>query len=145
MSFAGSKALGVRLTDISSTAEHELGACVRTEDGKEFMYIKAGGSDLAVYVPVKIATGYVCTASGNAGHVFGVPQTAITAAYYGWVQTKGVCTAHVTDAQAAGVNIPCLTDANGDLTAVVAGTTAGVRGVTLVTEDATDYVAVQLF
>ena len=145
--------LGILLDRTFTAAEYadpisgpipRLGTRVLDEDGNEYVFVKAGGT-ITVSTPVKIAAGLVATVSGNAGVVFGVSHVAIASGSYGFVQTRGVVDSNVEDALAAGALLAGTTDANGDLQAIDPDVGHGIRGVCLVTEDATEIVSVHLF
>lgn len=94
MSFASYKLLGVDVTKVDTTAQHELGTRVTHADGSEFVYVQAGTGGVAAKSCVKLTAGYEVVASGS-GWVFGIAPVALAVDEYGWVQTKGVVTANV--------------------------------------------------
>lgn len=119
MSFAGSKDLGVDIAATDDTAKHVLGTRVGTNDGKEFQYILAGGA-ITANAPVKIATGFSATVSGNAGRVDGVAPVAIASGDYGWIQRKGVCSVDAATDVDAGDYVTGISDASGRVIEAVA-------------------------
>lgn len=111
MAFNRSK-LGIDFTKTHTTQKHELGFRAADEVGGEFVYVVAGGT-ITQYAPVKIATGWSATVSGNAGRIQGVAQVAIASGSYGWVQTRGVAVVDAATDVDAGDNVAGVTDANG--------------------------------
>lgn len=107
MGFVSYKLLGVDVNRVDTTQEHELGTRVTDQSGREFVYVKADGTGVTAGQSVKLATGYVVSASANSW-VFGVAHVAITASAYGWVQTKGVVTANVDTGVASGALLSVL-------------------------------------
>ena len=120
MGYVSHKLLGVDTTAVTTTQEHELGTIVWDQAGREFVYVVADGTGVAAGDTVKLATGYVVT-SGSAGTwVFAVAPVAIGASKYGWVQTRGVCTAKVATSTAAQALLGLLSAASSKLTALSA-------------------------
>lgn len=119
MGVIGYKTLGVgALTAVHTTPQHPLGFRAVDDEGNEYTYVKAGGAINAAF-PAKIAAGYVATASGNAGFVFGIAVATLALDEYGWLQTKGVfANANVAAATASGAALARKSDANGDLVTV---------------------------
>lgn len=137
MSVIGHKALGVDLDGVHTTAQHPVGLRVSDDAGNTYQYVKAGGT-VAALTPVKIATGYVATVSGNAGIVYGVSQsTALAANDYAFIMVQGVTSVNCNAAVGAGDALGLLSDANGDIT-VDADTTAAqtVRAIALTAHSA---------
>lgn len=116
--------IGQNYSLVHTTPRFELGTRVTDELGREFVYCKSGGT-IATEICVKLATGYVVTASGNAGFIFGVTRVASVINEYLWVQTKGkVESANVATGVSAGAVLREVSDANGDFV----GTTAVNEG-----------------
>lgn len=59
--------------------------------------------------------GLVISATNQADVPTGIPQISITASYYGWVQTGGVCGAFMDESCAHGANLTIGTGASGAL------------------------------
>ena len=152
MSFVGEKSLGVDLSLVGTTAKHDLGSRVESNDGGVFIYVKAGGA-ITANDPVKMATGYVATASGNAGTVFGISPVTLANNEYGWIQIKGKCSAAADSGCTAGDALSVIANASGQVVKASAvneggaGTyvsgALGVRGFAL-TDDATNVATIYL-
>lgn len=114
------KVLGVDITQVDTTAAHGLGdQFLDNQTGNLYVYIQANGA-VGQYVPVKVAASYDCPPSGNGGHAFAIPQVAIADNSYGWALLRGSGSAQVATGVTAGNPLSRVTDANGDLKAVVA-------------------------
>lgn len=124
MGTLGHKALGVDTTVVHTTAQHPLGLRVFDDEGKEFVYVKAGGV-IAAKNPVKIAASYAATASGNAGRVDAVATVAFAANDYGFVQTKGVVDVDADGAVANNAILSLIANASGQMVAVAAVSESG--------------------
>lgn len=100
----------------------------RIEGGKEFVYAYNAGTTAAVGYGMiaSLNSGYSCVVSSAAGDMlFGVVQNNdLTAAQYGWIQTKGPV--HVVSVNAVAAAAPIALGTNGAfeqvLTALAGGT-----------------------
>lgn len=109
----------------TSTAELPLGTVAYGEAGKEYEYVKAGGA-IAQYAAVSFESGggTVVESSALTGYLVGVADAAFSSGQYGFVQTRGQCTAKVVNSTTALLPIgPCATA--GVLDDVVETTPAG--------------------
>jgi hypothetical protein len=126
---AGMAAVGTDETR-STTQLMPLGYKVSDKDGNEFTYIKAGAA-IAAYDACRFAgsaLGFddIRPTSAAAQTVVGVANAAFDSGAYGFIQSKGVCTAKVVVATAAGSSLV----SNGTagtlaLAALVTGVAAG--------------------
>ena len=122
----GAKPLGVT----SATQVHKLGHRVMDELGNEYTYIQANGA-IALVDIVTVDGSYDCAPLTGAGVAFGVGVVAISDNHYGFVQTRGVCTADLATSTADNAVLSSITDSNGDLVSVAAVTASstGAAGV----------------
>lgn len=120
----GHKALGVDVTAVHTAAQHPLGFRAVDDEGKEYVYVKAGGS-ITAKNPVKIAASWVATASGNAGRVEGVAVVGMAANDYGFVQTRGVVDVDADSAVAQDALLSLIANASGQMVAVAAVAESG--------------------
>lgn len=119
----------------SASAELPLGTKAYDSLGNEYTYCKAGAA-ISAKEAVQLngsALGWDDvrkTPTTATIHVVGVATAAFaTSAPYGFIQTKGVCTALVKNSEAAGITVGCSTTAAGTLEAVAATVPAGLRSV----------------
>lgn len=100
--------LGVKTLDNSTTPQFNLGAR-GTKSGKEYIYVQAGSGGLAANQAAFIDELYSAVAATTTlatyGGLVGVPEFAIPANSYGWVQTFGNCSLNVAASCAADVRI----------------------------------------
>jgi len=123
--FLANRLLGVDLTATATDAAVPVGTRVWDEDGNEYVYVLAGTGGVAAGVTQKFASGFVSTASGNAGAIDGIGFTAISAASYGFVQVRGIYTAaNVATGISTDDFLAPIADANGDFQATVAPSSA---------------------
>ena len=97
--FATTSIAGVNLAENNSTPSFTLGTVVNTSDGGEAMYVQATSTiaqyDACIIINTSSASsptiGCVPVTTTNAltSQRLAFAQTAITSAYYGWVQTSG--------------------------------------------------------
>lgn len=124
--------LGIDFSATSTTKEFTLGRKALDEAGNEYVYVLAGGA-ITAKAPVKVATGYSATVSGNAGRVDGVAPVAIASASYGWIQNRGVVQVDAATDVDAGDFVAPISDASGRVKELVAvdegGATAHVVGI----------------
>lgn len=114
------KVLGVDIAVVDATPAHALGDLfLDNQTGNLYVYIQAQGA-VGQYVPVKAATSFDCPPSGSGGHSFAIPQVAIADNSYGWALLRGFGSAQVATGVTAGNPLSRVTDANGDLKAVLA-------------------------
>lgn len=114
----------------TTTAEHPLGTRAYGADGAEFVYVKAGEA-IAQYAGVSYAANAATVVESTelTDVLLGVADTAFSSGDYGWVQTRGLCTAKVVDSTTAKLPVgPCATAGVLDDIAetVIAGTTHAV-------------------
>ena len=118
MSLVGQKDLGINLTLTHTAAQHTLGQRIETSDGGEYVYVVAGGT-ITAQAPVKIATGWSATISGNGGLVDAVAHVDIASGSYGFVQTRGVAVVDAATDVDAGDLVAWVSDASGRVKEVV--------------------------
>jgi len=145
--------LGVDVTAVDSTAQHELGSRHELRDGSEYVYVEAGGA-LAAEDVVTYDVDYSATALAAAGNALAVCVTAIGSGSFGWVQVSGSVTASTATGVSAADPISLVTDASGDFVAPIdideagvdtaAPGTLAVRGVAL-DDEATGSAPILLF
>jgi hypothetical protein len=111
--------LGIDLTRTDDAAKHVLGLRVEDEAGNEYRYVLAGGA-ITANAPVKVATAFSATVSGNAGRVDAVAPVAIASGDYGWVQTRGEVTVDAATDVDAGDYVTGISDASGRVIEAVA-------------------------
>ena len=117
---------GVDVTATSTTDQFGVGT---TADygGATYVYCRGTGTiAAATNVAISGLGTYVVTASGAAGHVFGIARTALTGSLYGWVAVRGyVPNASVGASVAAGDLLGLITDGSGDMITVAAVAESG--------------------
>lgn len=100
--------LGVKTNDTTTTPQFALGSR-STKSGKEYLYVQAGTGGLsanqAAFVDEAYAALAMTTTNGTYGGLVGVPEVAIAANAYGWVQTFGNCSLNVAASCAADVRL----------------------------------------
>lgn len=116
-------------TTTSTTRKFRLGTVKRDVAGTEYTYVKAGAA-IAQYDAVRLAGSAAgfddCRPTSAAGQiVFGAAQVAIASGSYGWVATRGKCTAKVVAATAAGS--PLVTNATAGTLALADATAIANR------------------
>jgi hypothetical protein len=91
-------------TSLTDGKGFSLGDRVCSHDGKDFVFVQAGGA-IAANDAVAIAEDYqaiaLTTAAAEDGHKIGVAPVAFADDEYGWVQVRGVCELNVLGAYAA--------------------------------------------
>lgn len=128
--FVGIKGLGVDLTDTTTTAQHQLGARVTTDDGKTYVYVRADATGHAIGDSLSVTSAYVTTTGALNAVAFGIADKAVAANAYFWAQVGGQSTvAKVSGTPTSGTLINRLSAATGQLQAVAAAGD-GARGVT---------------
>lgn len=124
---AGGTSVGVSIGATAATKDQYAGGYLTVNDatGEGINYLirgnsAAAGSDtLTVYLdePVKVAlttssevtvklnpwSGVVVSATDQADQPVGVPNVTVTAAYYGWLQTRGECAVLADEAVTKGL------------------------------------------
>lgn len=105
--------LGFRATaydpsDIAAGLGFSPGDVVTTHDGKQFVFVKAGGAlnagDLVTFDGSYNAS-QVSTANAVRGSRVGILVTALSSGQYGWAQTMGVASAKTAGAVAASARL----------------------------------------
>ena len=117
---------GVDLTATSTTDSFGVGSTVHRE-GADYVWCKGTGTIAAkTNVAISGLGTFVVTASGAAGHVFGIAETALTGSLYGWVTIRGyVANASVGASVAAADLLSLITDGSGDMVTVAAVAESG--------------------
>lgn len=131
MAYGRSPILGVKPSQADTDPEFDLGTRAEV-DGVKYVYCQANGA-VATQLPVAFTSGYQAAASGNAGTVEGVSVTALADNEYGWIAIQGEVTCNVAGSTAANAVLAILSDANGDMVTVAAGTN-GRRGKAMTAE-----------
>ena len=85
-------AVGVDFTRVTADPEFTLGTTVRSSDGGEWTYVKAGTA-LTQYdfagIDENFSAAPLTDAIALDGWIVGVAQVAFTVNYYGWLPTRG--------------------------------------------------------
>jgi hypothetical protein len=120
----------------TTTQELPIGTVAFGEAGKEFEYVRAGAA-IAQYAAVKLDVSdggaTVIETAAVTDHLLGIADAAFAEDEYGFVQTRGRCTAKVEDATTAG--LPLQPSAAGGILEATAETTpaGGSNAVALAT------------
>lgn len=122
----------------STTQKAPLGSRAWDQDGKEYVYVKAGAvialNDAVMFQNSAAGFDDVRTISAAAQVTcVGVATAAFASLEFGYVQTRGVCTCKVVVATAAGSALVSGTTTAGTLEISVAGSLQSGRAVALVT------------
>jgi hypothetical protein len=120
-------------TATSTTRKFRVGSVRRAVNGTDYMYVKAGAA-IAQYDACRFNAGLedVRPTSAAGQVVIGVAQVAIASGSYGWIAVRGLMTAKVVAATAAGS--PLVTNATaGTLALADATAITGPRAVATVT------------
>lgn len=99
--------LGAKVADTATTPQFAVGART-TRTGKDYVYVQATSAlaaNQAAFVDEDFTAVPVTTTNGTYGGVVGVPEVAIAASSYGWVQTYGNCNVNVAASCAADVRL----------------------------------------
>ncbi len=136
------KLLGINVSKVDTTRQHELGLEVDFVNGKRYKYVRAGASiALGDALVVDVAEGvhdYTPSSAVNQS-LAGVSEVAIGDNEFGWVVVRGPVVVKSDDVEAGA---PAVTSATGgtldDITAAVGNALAAGSGIGAVfaTEDA---------
>jgi len=104
-----SPVIGARTNATTTTAEFALGVIHNDASDREFIYVQAGSGGLnanqAAFVDEAFSAVAATTVLSTYGGLVGVPQVAIAASSFGWVQTLGNASVNVAASCAADVRL----------------------------------------